>query len=201
MQIFHLYGGPVEIKRFILHTFGKLESQEKEYIPESQHSKTFWEARVYLLIILAIIGACVHAGSILPAMFIFLPSFYGGIVVITFGITQHLGLYEDVLDHRLNSRTIYMNRLCRFLYWNMNYHVEHHMFPMVPYHALAKLHAEMKDDCPAARPGLWAALKEVISALRKQKHDPAYVVVKPLPSTARPYMYGIEHDLNIKVEA
>jgi len=44
-------------------------------------------------------------------------------------------------------------------------------------------------------------LKEVVTALRKQKDDPAYVVVKPLPSTARPYMYGIEHNLDIKVEA
>ncbi|MBO9608994.1 MAG: fatty acid desaturase family protein [Paenibacillaceae bacterium] len=200
MQIFHLYGGPVEIKRFFLHTVGKLETHEKEYIPASENKKVFWEARVYLLIILAVIGACVYAGSILPAMFIFLPSFYGAFVVITFGITQHLGLYEDVLDHRLNSRTIYMNPILRFLYWNMNYHTEHHMFPMVPYHALPKLHAEMKDDCPAARPSLWSALKEVITALRKQKNDPAYVVVKPLPSTARPYMYGIEHQMNIKVE-
>jgi fatty acid desaturase len=30
----------------------------------------------------------------------------------------------------------------------MNYHVEHHMFPMVPYHALAPLHQEIKDDMP-----------------------------------------------------
>ncbi len=200
MQIFHLYGGPVEIKRFFLHTVGKLETHEKEYIPASENKKVFWEARVYLLIILAVIGACVYAGSLLPAMFIFLPSFYGAFVVITFGITQHLGLYEDVLDHRLNTRTIYMNPILRFLYWNMNYHTEHHMFPMVPYHALSKLHAEMKDDCPAARPSLWSALKEVITALRKQKNDPAYVVVKPLPSTARPYMYGIDHQMNIKVE-
>jgi Na+-transporting NADH:ubiquinone oxidoreductase subunit F len=41
-----------------------------------------------------------------------------------------------VLDHRLNCRTVYMNPIHRFLYWNMNYHVEHHMFPLVPYHAL-----------------------------------------------------------------
>ncbi|XID92321.1 fatty acid desaturase family protein [Paenibacillaceae bacterium WGS1546] len=201
MQIFHLYGGPIEVKRFFMHAFGRMEKQEKEYIPESQYRKTFWEARVYLLIILGVIAACVYMGSILPAMFVFLPSFYGAFVVILFGVTQHLGLYEDVLDHRLNSRTIYMNRLCRFLYWNMNYHVEHHMFPMVPYHALPKLHEEMKADCPAARPGLWAALKEVYFALRKQKDDPVYVIVKPLPETARPYMYGIAHNLDIKVEA
>ena len=54
-----------------------------------------------------------------------------------------------MLDHRLNSRTVYMNPVTRFLYWNMNYHVEHHMFPMVPYHALPALHEEIKDDLPA----------------------------------------------------
>ena len=42
-----------------------------------------------------------------------------------------------MLDHRLNSRTVYMNPISRFIYWNMNYHIEHHMFPMVPYHAAA----------------------------------------------------------------
>jgi fatty acid desaturase len=190
MQIFHLYGGPIELKRFIMHFFGKLEEHEQEYIPASEYRKTFWEARVYVIIIISVIVACIYYQSILPAMFIFLPSFYGSIIVILHGITQHLGLYEDVLDHRLNSRTVYMNPINRFLYWNMNYHIEHHMFPMVPYHALAKLHEEMKDDCPAAMPSLWAALKEVITALRRQKKNPSYVVEKPLPTTAQPYMYG-----------
>ncbi|WP_135556602.1 fatty acid desaturase family protein [Paenibacillus cymbidii] len=201
MQIFHLYGGPIEVKRFFLHTFGKLDTAEKEYIPASEHRKVFREARVYLLIILAVIAACIYFGSILPAMFIFLPSFYGNILVLLFGMVQHLGLYEDVLDHRLNTRTVYMNPIFRFLYWNMNYHVEHHMFPMVPYHALPKLHQEMKGDTPAARPSLWAALREVVSALRKQKANPAYVVVKPLPSTARPYMDGIEHNLKLDFDS
>jgi fatty acid desaturase len=191
MQLLHLYGGPVEIKRFILHFFGKLDKHEQEYIPASEQGKAFWEARIYVFIMLLIIAACIYYQSVLPAMFIFLPSFYGNVFVVLHGITQHLGLYEDVLDHRLNTRTVYMNPINRFLYWNMNYHIEHHMFPMVPYHALAKLHEEMKNDCPAASPSLSAALKEVIHALRQQKNNPAYVVEKPLPATARPYIYGL----------
>ncbi|WP_199616193.1 fatty acid desaturase family protein [Paenibacillus alkalitolerans] len=190
MELFHLYGGPREIVRFALHCAGKLDAEEKEYIPESEHAKTFREARIYLLIFVSVIAACVYTGSILPAMFIILPAFYGFIVVLLFGMTQHLGLKEDVLDHRLNSRTIYMNPVLRFLYWNMNYHVEHHMFPMVPYHALPQLHEEVKSDCPAANPSLWSALKEVYGALRKQKDDPSYAIVRPLPSTARPYRVG-----------
>ncbi|MFN0224798.1 fatty acid desaturase family protein [Paenibacillus sp. KR2-11] len=197
MQIFHLYGGPIELKRMILHVFGRLEEQEREYIPASEYRKTFWEARMYALIILGVIAACLYAGSLLPAMFIFLPSFYGGIVVILFGITQHLGLHEDVLDHRLNTRTVYMNPIFRFLYWNMNYHTEHHMFPMVPYHALPQLHQEMKHDCPAASPSLWVALKEVITALIKQKEQPDYVIERPLPDTARPYVYGVRQEPDV----
>ena len=86
--------------------------------------------------------------------------------------TQHLGLAEDVLDHRLNSRTVYMNPFFRFLYWNMNYHVEHHMFPMVPYHALPKLHEAIKADCPPPYPSTLAAYREIMPALARQLSDP-----------------------------
>jgi fatty acid desaturase len=64
------------------------------------------------------------------------------------GHLQHAGLAENVLDHRLNTRTVYMNPISRFIYWNMNYHIEHHMFPMVPYHALPRLHEVIKADLP-----------------------------------------------------
>ena len=47
-----------------------------------------------------------------------------------------------------------MNPIHRYLYWNMNYHLEHHMFPLVPYHRLPKLHALVKDDCPMPYPNL-----------------------------------------------
>jgi len=74
-----------------------------------------------------------------------------------------------------------MNRLHRFLYWNMGYHVEHHMFPLVPYHALPKLHEAVKDDCPPAYPSLWVARKEIVPTLMRQAKDPAYCVQRKLP--------------------
>jgi fatty acid desaturase len=76
-----------------------------------------------------------------------------------YGFTQHAGMGENVLDHRLNTRTVKMCRVNRFLYWNMNYHVEHHMFPMVPYYRLPELHEEIKHDCAPVYPSLWAAYK------------------------------------------
>jgi fatty acid desaturase len=189
-ELFHAIGGLNDLKRVVMHSFGKMDKVETDYIPASEFKKCYWEARAWMLIFLAVIAACVYTGSILPAMFIGLPTFYGFWAVMLIAWTQHLGLNEDVLDHRLNTRTVYMNPFIRFLYCNMNYHIEHHMFPMVPYHALPELHKEMKQDCPEPSPSIAAALKEVFTALAKQRKDPTYTIVRKLPETARPYLYG-----------
>ena len=125
--------------------------------------------------------------SILPLMLIGLPSFYGAWLLVIFGLTQHAGLAEDVLDHRLNCRTVYLNPIFRFVYWNMNYHVEHHMFPMVPYHALPELHRELKGDMPKPYASLIAAYREIIPAILRQVKDPAYFVKRELPASAKPF--------------
>ena len=116
-----------------------------------------------------------------------LPTIYGAWFIVLIGLTQHAGLAENVLDHRLNSRTVYMNPVFRFLYWNMNYHVEHHMFPMVPYHRLPELHARMKDDCPEPYPSTWAAYREIIPALLRQLQGPRVVRRRELPPSAKAY--------------
>ncbi len=102
-------------------------------------------------------------------------------------LLQHGGLAENVLDHRLNSRTVYMNPVSRFIYLNMNYHVEHHMYPMVPYHRLPELHEKIKHDLPEPSPSILAAYREVLPALWRQLRNEEYYVRRELPGTARPY--------------
>ena len=75
-----------------------------------------------------------------------------------------------------------MNPINRYLYWNMNYHVEHHMFPLVPYHALPRLHEVVKDDMPAPYPSIFSAWREIIPAVLRQVKDPAYHVKRKLPA-------------------
>jgi len=99
-----------------------------------------------------------------------------------YGITQHAGLAENVLDHRLNCRTVYMNRINRYLYWNMNYHLEHHMFPLVPYHALPRLHELIKHDCPKPYKSIMEAYQEIIPTLLKQRKDIGYFAKRELPT-------------------
>ena len=80
-----------------------------------------------------------------------------------------------------------MNPVSRFIYWNMNYHVEHHMFPMVPYHALPKLHELIKDDLPAPNA---RSLRPIARSCRRScgsSRSEDYFVRRELPPTAKPY--------------
>jgi fatty acid desaturase len=181
---FALKSGPREFGRIALHCTGRLTPAEATYVPDVERPKVFRNARIYALIYLGAIGLAVANRTILPLMYVGLPSFYGAWLALLYGTTQHAGLAEDVLDHRLNCRTVYMNPVSRYLYWHMNYHVEHHMFPNVPYHALAKLHEELKADMPRPYSGMWEAYREIIPALLRQRKDPSYFVRRQLPPTA-----------------
>jgi len=172
---------PKYFQHIVMHSFGRMSADEKTYIPESEFPKVYRRARVYLAIYIAVVWLAVYTHSALPLLFVGVTNLFGAWLLPIYGLTQHAGLAENVLDHRLNSRTIYMNAINRFLYWNMNYHVEHHMFPLVPYHALPRLHEAVKDDMPRPYPSLLAAWREIIPALARQVQDPAYHVKRVLP--------------------
>jgi fatty acid desaturase len=179
----HVWG---EFPKLINNILGRLGEEEKTFIPEMEWPKVIREARIWAAVYALVIGLAIYTGSVLPLLYIGLPSLYGAWLYHFFGLTQHAGLPENVTDHRKNCRTVYMNPVFRFLYWNMNYHVEHHMFPMVPYHALARLHEAVKHDTAPAYPSTPAAYAEIIPALLRQSSDPAYHVVRPLPQTVQP---------------
>ena len=190
LNIFAIKNSYKAIKNILLHAAGRLTDEEKTFVPVMERWKVYLVGRIYIAILAAVIVACLATRSILPAMFVGLPTLYGGFLALYFGLTQHAGLAEDVLDHRLNSRTVYMNPIFRFVYWNMNYHVEHHMFPMVPYHRLPELHAEMKSDCPPPYRSFWHAYSEIVPTLLRQLREPTYFVRRQLPPGAGPAKLG-----------
>ena len=171
----------------VRNAFGHISAAEKSFIPEMEQPKMVRIARIWLAIYVATVAACLWMGSILPLMLVGLPRLYGAWHHVMVGLLQHGGLAEDVVDHRLNTRTVYMNPISRFIYLNMNYHVEHHMFPMVPYHALPKLHEMIKYDLPMPNPSIWHAYKEMMPAFLRQLRYQDYYVRRELPPTAKPY--------------
>ena len=169
-------------KRILLHAFGRMDPDEKIYTPASEFPKVYLRGRIYLAIYLGALALAIYLHTWLPVFLIWLPNVFGTWLLYVYNLTQHAGLAENVLDHRLNCRTVYMNPVNRFLYWNMNYHVEHHMFPLVPYHALPRLHALVKDDMPPPYPNILSAWREIIPTVRRQMKDYGYYVRRPLPA-------------------
>jgi len=71
-----------------------------------------------------------------------------------------------------------------FLYRNMQYYVEHHMFPVVPFYNLAALPKAIAHNLPPAPHGLWAMWRQIIPMLKNQRENPDYVFVPELPNVA-----------------
>ncbi|MDH3661772.1 MAG: fatty acid desaturase [Alphaproteobacteria bacterium] len=184
LNLLHLRAGTNELKRTLRISVGRLSEDEKDYVPETERPKVILVARIYLAVLVGAVFLAILAGSWLPVLLIGLPTFYGSWLHSALSAMQHAGLAEDAPDHRLNSRTVHLNPVFHFIYANMNYHVEHHMFPMVPFHGLPDLHEEIKTDCPPAYDGMIAAYREMIPALKKQLSDPTHFVRRTLPIDA-----------------
>jgi fatty acid desaturase len=180
----YLYSGTIEIKRILLHAFGSFTKFEKDYIPEVARKRTIMSSRIYLLLMAAVVALAIATHSFLPVLFVWTPRFYGGWLHQLCGLTQHAGLAENEYDHRKSTRTVYMNPVYRFLYMNMNYHIEHHMYPTVPFFALPRLHGLIRHQMPRPYQGIADVYREIIPALWRQSKDGNYYVVHALPSLA-----------------
>ena len=174
------------LKSCVRLSFGRLEGDwENALFPESavalRRSLFNW-ARIQLLGQALIVIVSLYFGLWLVPIIITLAPFYGGGLQWLCNNTQHTGLQDRVPDYRLCCRTILLNPFLRFLYWQMNYHTEHHMYAAVPCYNLGKLHEQVKSDLPYCPAGLAASWKQVIAILRRQKVDPAYQYVADLPA-------------------
>lgn len=102
-------------RRMVLNSLGRVDAEQAQHIPASEVPKLVRVARTWLAIYAAMAALALATGSILPLMVVGLPRIYGAWHHILTGFLQHGGRADNVLDHRLNSRTVYMNPLSRFI--------------------------------------------------------------------------------------
>jgi fatty acid desaturase len=148
--------------------------------PKARRELVIW-ARIVLLGHLALAAAFIATGHWFLIVVINLGCLYCSWLVVLCGAAQHVGMSPNVPDFRLNSRTYTCGWFPAFMYWNMQYHVEHHMFPAVPFHNLPRLRRAIEHDLPPAPHGLVATWRELIPIMRRQRAEPGYVFVPRLP--------------------
>lgn len=74
-----------------------------------------------------------------------IPVLLGQPVLRLYLLAEH-GDCPQVTNMFENTRTVFADRVVRFLAWNMPYHTEHHVYPAVPFHQLPALHGLMRDE-------------------------------------------------------
>jgi len=82
--------------------------------------------------------------------------------MLLFTLIQHVELQENSPSILESTRSFRTNLLAKFLYMNMNNHVEHHLYPNVPFHALPDLAEAVKDQVPEPDPGFFRSNWEVL---------------------------------------
>jgi fatty acid desaturase len=133
----------------------------------SAEDRRWIEAEVALLALLVaaaiaspLPGAALVHGWLLPMLVI-------NTLVNVRGMSQHTLLTEP--DHPVRgTRTILASPVVAFFMCNENFHLEHHLYPRVPWHNLPRLHARLRDQLLAARapfiPSYFAFVKQFVAA-------------------------------------
>ena len=150
--------------------------------PEERKKAARW-ARLVLLVHTAVLVVSVGIGEPVVALLVSGSTFIGNWLRYFVGVPMHCGLRSNVPDFRKCVRTITLDPVSEFLYWHMNWHLEHHMYAAVPCYNLKRLHRSVRDDMPRPRT-LVGAWREMRATWRRQRDDPGHAFDTPVPTPA-----------------
>ena len=110
------------------------------WIPADRQAAVVRESRAYVAAYGLLLALSVGLQSAVLLWAWVLPLFIGQCFLRPYLLSEHTGCGRDRSAYD-NTRTTHTNALVRWFAWNMPYHVEHHAYPSVPFHALPRLHA------------------------------------------------------------
>ena len=143
---------------------GRYTDVMRGVIPAHEFPRIRSNAWIFLLVYLAI-GALIVSGQHWLLWFLVFPRLLGMPILSLFGLIQHVEMQENAASILDSTRSFKTDRLGAFLYLNMHNHVEHHLYPQVPFYSLPALHEAIKDQLPEADPGFWRTNLEVLSVV------------------------------------
>ena len=159
---------------------------ETRLFPESarkERKQIFAFARLTLAFHLITAALFIATGNWILVLIVNIGCFIAPWLATLCALPQHIGLCPDTPDWRIGARTMLINPIPRFFYWNMNYHIEHHMYAGVPFYNLPRLHEAIRHDCPEPSCGLLATWRRLMPVIRRQRKEPGFCISPDLPSS------------------
>jgi fatty acid desaturase len=135
------------------------------FIADGKRRTVVREARVLWLCYGMVLALSLYFRSGAALVYWIVPAMLGQPFLRLYLMSEHMGC-ELSDDMYANTRTTYTNAAVRLLAWQMPFHVEHHAFPAVPFHALARLNALVRPRIEVSARGYLALHASLIRGLR-----------------------------------
>jgi fatty acid desaturase len=135
------------------------------FVPAGKQARIVREARALWAGYLMVAAASWYFGSGSALRYWVLPALLGQPFLRLFLLAEHAGCPASA-DMLANTRTTHTHAALRLLAWRMPYHAEHHCFPSVPFHALARLNALIGERTQITAPGYLAVHRALLRSYR-----------------------------------
>ena len=152
------------VDNIIRHSLGKTNAREDEYIPLSEKKSLIKETKLMLLGYFLILIFSLYFSSTFFLIYWLLPRILGEPFLRLVRMVEHTGK-EETPDMIHNTRTSFPSKVLKFLYWNMPYHLEHHLYANVPFYKLPKFHKLIKPHTTEKEPSILKIHLEILKQI------------------------------------
>lgn len=140
------------------------------WIPEGKRATIVTEARAYVAIYVLLFALSLWFESALLLWVWIVPLIIGQFFLRPYLYAEHTGC-DTTRSAFQNTRTTYTGAIVKWFAWNMPYHVEHHAYPSIPFHALPRLNEIVDGEIVYRGRGYIRTTRETWAWFRK--HRPA----------------------------
>ena len=127
----------------------------ESFVSGGKHPVIVREARILWICYVIVLVLSLFFRSSAALRYWIVPTMLGQPFLRLYLLSEHTGCALSG-DMYANTRTTYTNLAVRLLAWQMPFHVEHHAFPAVPFHALAQVNSIIRARIQVSAPGYLA---------------------------------------------
>jgi fatty acid desaturase len=138
------------------------------WVPGNKRGLIVTEARCYTAGYALLLLASLALSSTILLWVWVIPLIVGQSFLRPYLYAEHTGC-ERTRSAFQNTRTTYTGAIVKWFAWNMPYHVEHHAYPSVPFHALPKLNRIVADEIVYEGEGYLAVTRETWAWFRRMR--------------------------------
>jgi fatty acid desaturase len=136
------------LRILFLHSLGRFSGTTRTFTPAEELPRMVRNTRLFVLIYGGAAAVSWYFSTGILFWIWLLPKLVGDPVMLAYAGSQHFEKEENTTDLRRSTRSLRPNRLIDLFYWNMSFHIEHHLYPTVPFFALPRLNARLRDHLP-----------------------------------------------------